>query len=149
MRGIGTGIRLTAKERVLLHLLEHAKHAGAVEVVPEMTQEGISEAAGIDLRHFTQYVRPLVEEGLVRERMAHVRGMRQRRKVYDLTDAGKMQAVRLRDKLKSETLRIRDGEGVREESVSQVLKEVAGKASILNKEPLAFENVTLSQRSYK
>src|SRR3972149_1562814 len=120
MRGVGTGVRLTAKERILLHLLEHVKDAGAVEVVPEMTQEGISEAAGIDLRHFTQYVRPLVEEGLVRERTAHGKGDRQRRRVYALTEAGRMQAVRLRENLRAERVRVRDGDLTREMAVSEV-----------------------------
>jgi len=50
-----------------------------------MTQDGLAAAAWVDLRHLAQYVRPLIRDGQVRERMAHVRGARQRRKVYDLT----------------------------------------------------------------
>lgn len=125
-------IRLTAKERILLHLFDYAKYADAVEVPPGITQEGIAQASGIDVPHFTQYVRPLVREGLVRERMAHVKDVRRRRKVYDLTDTGKLSAVRLRDKLRSEVVRVRDERGVHEATVSQVVDQTAGKASILD-----------------
>jgi len=97
-----------------------------------MTQDGIAQAAGFDIPHFAQYVQPLVQEGLVRERTAHVKGARRRRKAYDLTDAGKVSAVQLRDKLRSEVVRVRDQTGVREANVSSVLAEARGKASFLD-----------------
>jgi len=87
-------MRLTSKERIVLHLLEYARHAEAAEVPPSMTQEGVTNAAGIDLRHLSQYMHPLIRDGNVRERMAHVTGIRQRRKVYDLTDSGRIIAMR-------------------------------------------------------
>ena len=77
-------MRLAAKERILLHLLDYAKFAEAVQVPHEMAQDRIASRAGIDLRHFSQYVRPLVREGTIRERLAHVEGQDQRRKVYEL-----------------------------------------------------------------
>lgn len=120
------------KERILLHLIEYTKYVDEVEVPSAITQEGIARETGIDVPHFTQYVRPLIQEGLVRERTAHVKGVRRRRKVYDLTDTGKLSGVRLRDKLKSEVLRVRDQKEVREASVSQILKEMSSKVSVLD-----------------
>jgi len=120
------------KERILLHLIEYAKYVDELEVPSAITQEGIARETGIDVPHFTQYVRPLIQEGLVRERTAHVKGVRRRRKVYDLTDRGKLSAVRLRDKLKAEVLRVRDQKEVREASVSQILKEMSSKVSVLD-----------------
>lgn len=124
-------IQLTAKERILLHLFDYVKYAEAVEVPLAMTQEGIAGAAEIDVPHFTQYVRPLVREGLVRERMAHVKGIPRRRKVYDLTEAGRMQAVRLREKVRDEVVRVRDATGIREATVAQVLREASDRISLL------------------
>jgi len=115
-------IRLTAKERAVLHLLEYQKYTDSVEVPPEMTQEGIAHAAGFDVAHFSEYVRPLVPEGAVRERQAHVKGIRQRRKVYELTESGRMMAVRLRKGLMSEIVRVRDAQGVHEATLAQVLE---------------------------
>ncbi len=56
------GLRLTAKERILLHLLEFTKYADSVEVPPGMTQEGIAQTAWILVPHVTQYVRPPVHQ---------------------------------------------------------------------------------------
>ena len=127
-----TAARLTAKERILLHLLEFAKHGEAVEVPRGMTQEAVARAASVDVRHLTQYVRPLEREELVRERTAHVQGGRQRRKVYSLTESGRMAAIRLRETLKSDIVRVRDAKGIREATVSQVLEAAAGKVSVLD-----------------
>jgi len=123
-------MRLTSKERIVLHLLEYARHAEAAEVPPSMTQEGVTNAAGIDLRHLSQYMHPLIRDGNVRERMAHVTGIRQRRKVYDLTDSGRIIAMRLRDSVKSEVVRVRDAGEVREATVAQVLERAGGKVSL-------------------
>ena len=124
-------VRLTVKERVLLHLLDYVKFREALEVPPEMTQEGLASAAWVELRHLSQYLRPLLTAEQVRERTAHVRGIRQRRKVYDLTDAGQHAAYRLRDRVKAETLRIRDSAGLRDETVARVLERAGGTATLL------------------
>lgn len=119
-------VRVTAKERILLHLLEFANYADAVEVPSTMTQEGIAQAAWILVPHVTQYARPLIREGLARERTAHIQGGRRRRKVYDLTEAGRFAAIRLRNALKAETIRLRDTGGVREETLAGILAFTPG-----------------------
>src|SRR6267143_2412046 len=133
IRGAGEvgGLRLTAKERILLHLLEFTKYADEVEVPPGMTQEGIAQAAWILVPHVTQYVRPLIREELARERTAHVLGGRRKRKVYDLTDTGRREAIRLRTALKVEPVRVRDSQGLREGTVADILQSVGGGVSIL------------------
>lgn len=123
-------MRLTVKERIFLHLVDFTRYSDAVEVPPGMTQEGVAQMCAIDVRHLTQYIRPLIRGGFVRERGAHVQGGRQRRKVYDLTDAGKMTAVRLRERVKAETVRIRDSKGVRETTLAAALEESAGRATL-------------------
>ncbi|HEY7587604.1 MAG TPA: ATP-binding protein [Thermoplasmata archaeon] len=133
MRGTSEGgpARLTAKERILLHLLDYARFSEALEVPSEVTQDGLAAAAEIDLRHFTQYARPLIDEELLRERTAHVKGSRQRRKVYDLTLKGQMAAHGLRDRLKAEPVRVRDAAGVREISLARLSEEIGGRLSLL------------------
>ncbi len=96
-----------------------------------MTQDGLASAAWIDLRHVSQYLRPLLAEELVRERTCHVRGVRQRRKVYDLTDKGQHAAYRLRDRVRAETVRVRDTQGEREESFAKVLESAGAGVALL------------------
>ncbi len=124
-------MRLTAKERVLLHLLAVSKLDGTLEVPQELAQEGVANGSCVDLRHLPQNLRPLIQEGLVRERLAHVRGIRQRRKVYSLTEAGAMAAVRLRERANAEPIRVRYADGVRTMSVAQALETARGRISLV------------------
>ena len=103
----------------------------AIEVPPALTQEAIAAAAWVELRHLSQYLRPLLREELVRERTCHVEGIRQRRKVYTLTEAGQHAAYRLRDRLRAETVPVRDGQGVRQETYAQLLEETQRRAPLL------------------
>ncbi len=124
-------MRLTAKERILLYLLENSPPRDTVEVSPDLTQEGVARGSRIDLRHVPQYVRPLLREGLVRERQAHVKGIRQRRKVYDLTESGRMAGNRLRERAKAELIRVQDEAGIRVMTVSEALGQARGRTSLL------------------
>ncbi len=120
-------VRLTAKERILIHLGDFAKYADVVEVPPEMGQEGIAKAADIYVQHVRQFIDPLLQEGLVRERVAHVKGHRRRLKVYDLTDTGRLAASRLREQVRAEAVRVRDAAGVRTTTVGEALTATKGK----------------------
>ncbi len=124
-------MRLTAKERILLHLLEHARSADSPEVSPDLAQEGVAHGTGIEVRHLAQFVRPLIREGLVEERKAHVAGIRQRRKIYGLTSAGRAEAMRLRERVRAQTIRVRDGDAVRERNFDQALRDIGSGASLL------------------
>ena len=124
-------MRLTAKERILLHLLESAQPADDVEVSPRAAQEGVARGAGIELRHLAQFVRPLIQEGLVRERRAHVAGIRQRRKVYELTLSGRTSAICLRGKVGAQVVRFRDGDLVRQGSLHEALRGMGSRTSLL------------------
>src|SRR5256712_2540810 len=127
----GPVLRLTVKERILLHLFEFTKFAESIDVTQAITQTGIATATRIEVQHVMQYTRPLLKEGLVRERLAHIKGSSRRRKVYDLTDAGKMAAVRLREAVKSEVVRVRDASGTREAPIAEVLKQAGPGRSLV------------------
>lgn len=119
------------KDRILLHLYDYRSYAGEYDVPVDMTQEGIARAVWIDIRHVVQYVRPLIGEGLVKERVAHIHRGRRRRKVYDLTDSGKLAAYKLRKKISSNVVHLRDSEGVREARVSEIMEQTGGELSPL------------------
>ena len=120
-------MRLTAKERILIHLLDQVRHAESVEVPEVLTQSGVARLAGIALPHVVQYARPLVKDGLVQERIAHVEGSKRRRKVYNLTSEGRMVAIRLRARLKLEVVHVKDAQGTREATIGQVLEQAGPK----------------------
>jgi hypothetical protein len=74
---------------------------------------------------------PLIHDGLVRELRAHVKGIRQRRKVYELTERGRVKAGRLRDRVKAELVQVKTKEGVRSATVGEVLAESGGRTRVL------------------
>src|SRR2546428_1131933 len=92
----GPVLRLTVKERILLHLFDFTKFAESIDVTQAITHTGIATPTRIEGQHVMQYTRPLLKEGLVRERLAHITSSSRRRKVYDLTAASKIAAGRLR-----------------------------------------------------
>jgi tetratricopeptide (TPR) repeat protein len=133
-------VRVTVKERILLHLLEFAKYAESFDVPPALTQTGIARAVRIELPHVAQYMHPLIGDGLVRERTAHVQGGARKRKAYDLTNAGRMAAIRLRETVRAEVVRIREPSGTRDASVALVLQQAGPKASLLEVVVQAMES---------
>ena len=104
-------MRLTAKERILLHLFDHARYADAYEAPVDVTQEGIAKAVGIRGPHFQQYVKPLISEGLVEERTSHVTRQARRRKVYFLTSKGRQHVATLRTSLLKEEVALKRSTG--------------------------------------
>ncbi|MFQ5919538.1 MAG: AAA family ATPase, partial [Thermoplasmata archaeon] len=127
----GEPVRLTVKERILLHLLPYGKYREAREVPRAVAQDGISAGCSTSQRHLSQYLRPLIEDGLLHERKAHIQGGRQRRKVYFLTREGRRRARGLRDQVMVTTLQVEDEEGTRELTVGEILAEAGSPATPL------------------
>ena len=125
-------VKLSASERILLHLLEWWGKAGEFRAPPALTQKGIATAAGFHSRHAVQYLRPMIRDGLVRQWMAHVERSRQRQKVYELTETGRTAALRLRSNLLKQTIRVRDDSGFQEMAVGEVLKRMDGSLGLLS-----------------
>ncbi len=125
------GVRLTVKDRILVHLLESASPGDEVEAPLALTQYGVSRGAGVEVRHLSQSLRPLIREGLVRERTSHVAGRRQRMRVYGLTPSGSKLAVGLRERIRAKVVLVRDNGALREVPLGQVLRGVGATSSLL------------------
>lgn len=82
-----------------MHLADFASGEGEAQAPSQITQGGLARGVGIQQRHVPQYVRPLLAQGLVVERIAHIQGARQRKKAYFLTPEGRHEAGRLRGNL--------------------------------------------------
>ncbi len=78
-------VRLTAAERVLLHLLPLWN---ARDAVREATQEGIADATGLRRSHVPRTVRRLVADGHAEVREGRLKGRGRKVRVYTLTEAG-------------------------------------------------------------
>ena len=92
-------IRVTIKERVVLHLADYIGYDDDLEVPHDLCQEGIAIALVVDRSQVTKALAELREMDFVIERLLHVEGSRRRRKAYCLTPPGFDYSRRLREHL--------------------------------------------------
>lgn len=76
-------------ERILLHLLENERCRDDVEVPMDVCQEGIAKRLGTQVHNASRALSSLQADGLVSDRLAHVRGAPKRRRAYFLTEKGR------------------------------------------------------------
>lgn len=87
---------LTSKERILIYLYDFLHLEDRYEMPPDVTQESIAYGCNVQRKHLSQYLGNLIEDGLVTEQKAHIRGMRQRMNAYYLTPGGLEKTKELR-----------------------------------------------------
>ncbi|MFW6038308.1 MAG: tetratricopeptide repeat protein [Candidatus Saliniplasma sp.] len=78
----------TAKDKVIVHLLEYYDKQDKYPQPAEITQEGIAKSIGSKQNTVSYAVRNLVKEDILDERTTRVEGKKQRRKGYFLSDKG-------------------------------------------------------------
>lgn len=92
-------IVVSQTDRLLLHLLEMEAYRDEHEVPLGASQEGIAQRLGTQVHSASRALSTLEAEGVVMDRLAHVRGAQKRRRAYFLTDKGHKAANKVRDDL--------------------------------------------------
>jgi DNA-binding MarR family transcriptional regulator len=113
---MGKKISLTVDERVVLQLYEYIPFEEDFEAPDAITQAGIAKGVGIERKHVPRAVKKLISENLVETRVSHVKGGRQRKKVYYLTFEGKALARRIWESLAKKSVIIREVDGREKET---------------------------------
>ncbi|UCE45541.1 MAG: TerB family tellurite resistance protein [Methanobacteriota archaeon] len=90
---------MTSKDRILLYLSDYTHVADRYELPSGLTQESIANGTGIQRKHLPQYLKDLIVTGLVVQRKAHVKGMKQRMNGYYLSALGFSKADEMRQSL--------------------------------------------------
>ncbi|MCU0799215.1 MAG: hypothetical protein MUC62_06035 [Candidatus Thermoplasmatota archaeon] len=104
-------ISMTVDERVLLHLMDFIPFEEDFESPEGTTQAGIAKGVAIERKHIPRAVKKLITDSLVETKVSHVKGARQRKKVYFLTFEGKALARRIWESLAKKQVIIRDESG--------------------------------------
>jgi tetratricopeptide (TPR) repeat protein len=86
---------LTVSERILFHLSNYVKFEDKYEVPFDITQDGISQSCAISRAHAAIELKKLKASGILEEKLSHVRRGKARRKVYFLTQPGKVKAAKV------------------------------------------------------
>jgi tetratricopeptide (TPR) repeat protein len=104
-------IYLTAEEKILIHLFDYSKFRNQWEVPFNVTQEGIASAVGIARCNVSREIKKLREKEFIEERVAHIKGVVRKRKVYFLSMEGMVPAKQIKAHLESSVLKFRDSDG--------------------------------------
>lgn len=104
-------ISLTVDERVIIHLMEFIPNEDEFEAPEGTTQAGIAKGVGIERKHVPRAVKKLMTDDLLDTKVSHVKGGRQRKKVYFLTYEGKALARRIWENLSKKKVLLRDENG--------------------------------------
>ncbi len=85
---------------MLVHLLDYYSIRGKYQQPAEITQEGMAQVIGSKQNTISYSVRNLVNEGLLNEETSRIKGKKQRRKGYFLTDKGVKKAKAITSKIR-------------------------------------------------
>ena len=113
---------LTSDKRIILHLHRNRKQFDSFEAPFTLSQDGVAEALGMLRNNVSRSLTQLLKDSLIVERLAHVSGMKRRRKVYTLTPEGERIAADALSRLAGEAVPFKDSAGsLRETRVSAVV----------------------------
>lgn len=106
---------LSSEERIILHLERFAKFAEAFDVPFALCQDGIADELQMLRNNVSRTLSSLLEDGIVLERLAHIQGLRRRRKVYALTAKGAGTASSIKARILQEKVKFIDSDGLTKE----------------------------------
>jgi len=110
--------KLTARDKILLHLRDYWQYRERTEFPEAATQKGISRFTGLQITHIPRALKGLLSEKLLDEVKGHVQGEGRRYKAYFLTERGLAEANILLDKLKDIKVMVNGAE----KTVGEVLR---------------------------
>lgn len=110
--GIEDITAVTSKDRILLYLSDFTNVSERYELPCEVIQESIAAATGIQRKHLSQYLKDLVSSGLLMQRKAHIKGMKQRMNGYYLSPIGYAKAEEMKKLLSEVVVPVQTGEGI-------------------------------------
>ena len=88
--------RLSAEEKLLLHIHGYSKYQDQLDVPYALSQEGIAKSIGITQQRVSVVGAKLAARGLIEVKASHVQGKERKLKSYFLTQLGQMECARLK-----------------------------------------------------
>jgi tellurite resistance protein len=117
------------------------------ELPCELIQESISNSTGIQRKHLPQYLKDLIGDGLVLQRKAHIKDMKQRMNGYYLSSSGFIKAKELRDAIGSLVVPVRMGDKFVQMKVSEIDEATSVHVTFCDIVTEAVQNGTLDMKS--
>ncbi|HIH00578.1 TPA: tetratricopeptide repeat protein [Thermoplasmata archaeon] len=120
-----TRLVMSQNERLLLNLLENDRYRDSAEVPLAVSQEGIAKVLGTQVHNVSRALSSLESDGLVSDRLAHVRGAPRRRRAYFLTDKGRRTAEGIQASLMKASVSWNGEGGFEEVLVSEAVRRAS------------------------
>ncbi len=91
--------KITVEDKILLHLFKNHLNPDSFEAPMSLSQVGISKVIGVRRSHVSHAAKRLKDKGQIGENIAHILGVKRRRKVYYLTPDGYDKARKLHEEV--------------------------------------------------
>jgi len=115
---------ISPNERIILHLLEIDKHRDSLEVPIDASQEGMVQRLDIQVHSISRSLASLQIEGIVYDRLAHVRGAPKRRRAYFLTEKGRQMAQNIRSDIAKRRVTLEHSGVVEEMTLEEATRKI-------------------------
>lgn len=112
---------LSLDKKLLLYLSAYDSYRDSWDVPIALSQEGMSDRLDLQISNLSRTLTPLLKQELVSSRLAHVKGVVRRRRVYFLTEQGLNQAKLVKNNLEKRKVPVKDKSGSLKELAIDVL----------------------------
>jgi DNA-directed RNA polymerase subunit M/transcription elongation factor TFIIS len=125
-------VRVTVKEKILVHLLGFIRFKEDFEVPPKVTQDGMASVIGVRRSHIASALKGLKESEFVTEQKTRIEGQERRKNAYFLTPQGEIEAQRIKGSLMEKEIRVSGEDGtLKEVKISELSKFLGKKMGLL------------------
>lgn len=123
----------SAKDRILLHLKHYQRYHDEKRVPYEVCQPGIADALGVSRPYLSKEIRKLTAdgEGVLKEEVRRVKGVKRKRKVYFLSRDGIREEKKIRDRLEGEEITLKTDNSTKKIKLGDVADYIKGKEPII------------------
>ncbi|MFO7991135.1 MAG: tetratricopeptide repeat protein [Thermoplasmata archaeon] len=123
----------SAKDRILLHLKHYQRYRDESRVPYEVCQPGIADALGVSRPYLSKEIRKLTEdgEGVLKEEVRRVKGVKRKRKVYFLSREGIREEKKIRERLENQDITLKTDNSTKNIKLGDVSDYIKGKEPII------------------
>ncbi len=115
-----SGIALHTEDRILLYLSNFGSLEEVYEAESDLTQKEIAINVKVQRKHVSRYLKKLMEDGMIDEKVCHVKGAKQRMRCYSLTGPGKSKAKEIVQHVGSQNILVKINGVTKEMLVSEI-----------------------------
>jgi len=117
---------LPLDKKLLIYLSAYDSFRDSWDVPFALSQEGMSDRLRLQISNLSRTLTSLIKQELVTSRLAHVKGVTRRRRVYFLTDPGLHEADLVKKKIEKSKVQIKDKSGAyKEYEINKIIIKVS------------------------